>query len=102
MDGPAKMVADQSFLGPRVEDGAGKGYGEIRSLEKDRKGTSDHLAWRKSSYSSNGGCVEVAAAADRIFVRDSKDRDGPVLNFNLLEWRMFLAGVRDGEFDLSS
>lgn len=32
-------------------------------------------------------------------VRDSKDRDGPVLLFTPAEWTAFTAGVRDGEFD---
>ena len=58
------------------------------------------LVWRKSSHSSNGGCVEVAVATDRILVRDSKDRNGPVLDFNFVEWKAFLAGLRDGEFDI--
>ena len=36
---------------------------------------------------------------DEIAVRDSKDRDGPVLRFTAHEWGAFLAGVRDGEFE---
>ena len=55
--------------------------------------------WRKSSRSGNNGCVEVALDADEIAVRDSKDRDGPVLRFTTHEWGAFLAGVRDGEFE---
>ncbi|MGW4407159.1 DUF397 domain-containing protein [Nonomuraea sp. NPDC004702] len=58
--------------------------------------------WRKSSRSGgNGGnCVEVATNIPGIIaVRDSKDRSGPVLRFAPAEWRAFLDGVRDGEFD---
>jgi hypothetical protein len=55
--------------------------------------------WHKSSHSGANGCVEVAHGDDRVAVRDSKDRAGPVLMFTLHEWRAFLAGVRDGEFD---
>ena len=55
--------------------------------------------WRKSSHSGNNGCVEVAQCDDQIAVRDSKDPSGPMLLFTPLEWRAFLAGVRDGEFD---
>ena len=55
--------------------------------------------WRKSSHSSNNGCVEVAQSGDQIAVRDSKDPAGPVLMFTAYEWRAFFAGVRDGEFD---
>lgn len=56
--------------------------------------------WRKSDacgLSSN--CVEVAVRADGVGVRDSKDPDGPVLEFTAAEWAAFLAGVRDGQFD---
>lgn len=38
-------------------------------------------AWRTSTYSgSNGGeCVEVAARGGHVLIRDSKNRQGPVL-----------------------
>ena len=63
-------------------------------------------AWRKSSHSGNNGgqCVEVAlyaGNASACLVRDSKDPGGPVLTFTPDEWRAFIAGVRDGEFDLA-
>jgi hypothetical protein len=64
-----------------------------------------HLAagagWIKSSLSfANGDCVEVASLPDgRIGVRDSKDADGAVLRFTPAEWRAFVGGVRNGEFD---
>jgi hypothetical protein len=59
--------------------------------------------WRKSSYSGNGGeCVEVGQAVDgMVLVRDTKDHgDGSVHRYTPAEWRAFLAGVRNGEFDL--
>jgi hypothetical protein len=33
-------------------------------------------------------------------MRDGSDPDGPVLVFTPAEWEAFVAGVRDGEFDL--
>jgi Domain of unknown function (DUF397) len=57
--------------------------------------------WRKSANSGVNGCVEVAFAEERIALRDSKDRKGPVLVFTPHEWEAFLSGVRDGEFDLA-
>ncbi|MDA0635454.1 DUF397 domain-containing protein [Nonomuraea sp. MCN248] len=58
--------------------------------------------WQKSSYSSgNGGqCVEVAMnLPEMIAVRDSKNPDGPKLLFTCDEWKVFIGGVKMGEFD---
>lgn len=58
--------------------------------------------WRKSTKSGNSGaCVEARLGHDgRVQVRDSKDPDGPVLTFDSSAWDAFLAGVKDGEFEL--
>ncbi len=56
--------------------------------------------WHKSTRSGGGGCVEVATIEHWVGVRDSKDRQGPVLVFRFDEWEAFLAGAQDGEFDL--
>jgi hypothetical protein len=57
--------------------------------------------FRKSSFSSAGGCVEVRQLPDgRIALRDSKDASLPPHHFTPREWRAFLAGVRNCEFDL--
>lgn len=50
------------------------------------------VTWRKSSYSSNEGpdCVEVAACPGTVHVRDSKDPEGPHLDFTPTEWSAFL------------
>jgi hypothetical protein len=59
------------------------------------------LSWTKSSLShANGQCLEVADLPDsQVGMRDSKDVSGPVLRFPPEEWRAFLYGVRNGEFD---
>jgi hypothetical protein len=60
----------------------------------------NRLTWRKSTRSAAAGhCVEVARVAAVVFVRDSKDASGPVLEFGADGWAEFLDGVRDGEFD---
>lgn len=53
------------------------------------------LGWFKSSYSSGegGACVEVAADATAIHVRDSKKRGGPRLAFALSAWSGFVADL---------
>ena len=57
--------------------------------------------WIKSSLSfSNGNCVEVTdLPGGGIGVRNSRDPSGPVLRFTLDEWRAFLGGACNGEFD---
>ena len=56
--------------------------------------------WRKSVHSDTGACVEVAQSAGLIGVRDSKAHGrGPILEFTEVEWRAFVEGVRDGEFE---
>jgi hypothetical protein len=72
--------------------------------------------WAKSSYSGNGAnCVEATAVTSRdglnipagkadteklILLRDSKNPDAGTLVFDEHEWSAFIAGVKDGEFDL--
>ena len=59
------------------------------------------VAWKKSSFSGAAGdCVEVSLEEDLIFVRDSKNVDGPQLTFNRGEFEAFTNRVKAGEFDL--
>lgn len=60
------------------------------------------IAWRKSSASAQGNCVEVGAAGDSILVRDTKDRAGRTLSFTVAEWQAFLTGVGSGEFSVET
>lgn len=46
--------------------------------------------WRKSSYTGNQNCVELARLPGLVGVRDSKDPDGPVLVFSAGEMRGLL------------
>ena len=59
-------------------------------------------AFRKSSFSgaSNANCVEVGLVTSEVHLRDSKDPNGPVLRFTPDEWAAFIAGVKDGQFEL--
>ena len=56
--------------------------------------------FRKSRFSGPNGCVEVAIQDDGVAVRDSRNRDGAVLEFSPGDWKAFLRGVKAGEFDL--
>jgi Domain of unknown function (DUF397) len=65
------------------------------------RGPSSGPYWVKSSLSyANGNCVEVAHLSEGgVGVRNSRDPSGPVLRFTPEEWRAFIAGARNGEFD---
>jgi hypothetical protein len=58
------------------------------------------LNWRKAQLSvDNGQCVELARTGGMIAIRDSKHPAGPVLHYTPAEWRAFLDGAKNGEFD---
>jgi hypothetical protein len=60
----------------------------------------EDLQWRKSSFSSTNGCVEVAPWGEAfVAVRDSKNPAGGIQLYDHHEWRCFLQGVRNAEFD---
>lgn len=63
----------------------------------------ENAEWRKATASGdNGQCVEVATNLPGVVaVRDSKNPHGPALVFTPGEWRAFVGGVKDGEFDLA-
>jgi hypothetical protein len=57
--------------------------------------------WRRSTLSmANGDCIEVGnPTGGLIWVRDSKNHDGPVLGFGLPQWSSFMNSIRDGVVD---
>jgi hypothetical protein len=46
-------------------------------------------AWRKSTHSGSGNCIETAPVPDGIAVRDSADPYGPALAFTSRAWTTF-------------
>ena len=59
------------------------------------------LRWFKSSASSAAGCVEIAhLPCGGVAVRDSKATSQTPHVFSRHEWECFLAGAKNGEFDL--
>jgi hypothetical protein len=63
----------------------------------------DIYKWRLSSYTGQGNsCVEVADnLPGTVAVRDSKDRQGPILAFTAEEWAAFTAEIKAGHFRLA-
>ena len=62
------------------------------------------IQWKKAKKSSfEGNCVEVARVRrgyrDVFLVRNSREPQGPVLEFTETEFAAFKDGVRSGDFD---
>ncbi|WFE36517.1 DUF397 domain-containing protein [Micromonospora sp. WMMD975] len=58
------------------------------------------VTWRRSTRSgSSGNCVEVATLPQAVIVRDSKDRQGPMLSVSADRWAGFVRGIKAGTFD---
>ena len=58
------------------------------------------LAWRTATASAGqGACVEVAPLKTGVIIRHSKDPGGATLHYTAAEWKAFLHGVKNGEFD---
>jgi Domain of unknown function (DUF397) len=59
------------------------------------------LHWRRSTKCANESCVEVAISGKKVYIRSSKSQTvGAYLVFDAGEWRSFLAGARNSEFDI--
>jgi hypothetical protein len=46
--------------------------------------------WRRSTRCEHANCVEVASSGGSVYVRDSKDPDGPTLRFEKIAWSTFI------------
>ncbi|MEV6108093.1 DUF397 domain-containing protein [Streptomyces sp. NPDC051940] len=55
--------------------------------------------WQSSSQGV--GDVQIAFVEGYIAMRDGRNPQGPALIFTPAEWRAFVLGARDGEFDLT-
>lgn len=51
-------------------------------------------AWRKSTHSSQGDCVEVSTGPE-VLIRDTKDREGGILTASTPAWRELLSRLAD-------
>lgn len=96
--GPAKGA------GTRKETKMSAKTNRDKSATRQQHEKSSHQQWRKSSHSSgDSACVEVAPAPDGgASIRDSKNPHGAVLTFSAREWKAFIEGARDGEFNHTS
>ncbi len=62
--------------------------------------TDSKREFKKSSFCSKGKCcVDVAIGSHLVLVRNSEKHE-KTIHFSIDEWRDFIAGVKDGEFDI--
>ena len=60
----------------------------------------DAFDWRKSSFSAEGACVEMAKCPDGgVAVRNSNNPAAGMVTFTRAEIEAFLLGAKAGEFD---
>jgi hypothetical protein len=52
-------------------------------------------AWRKSTHSGSGNCIETAPVHGVIVVRDSADPGGPALAFTAQAWTAFTTDLKN-------
>ena len=61
--------------------------------------THGELSWRVARLCNGGACVRVAANGDMVVIGDTKDPNGPILSYTRTEFRNFIEGARQGDFD---
>ncbi|MDH6109074.1 hypothetical protein P3T36_006003 [Kitasatospora sp. MAP12-15] len=84
--------------------GASETVNASEALPSSRKPQLDvtDATWLSSSQGDGkSGDVQIAFVDGYIAMRDGRFPDGPVLVFTPAEWRAFVLGARDGEFDLT-
>lgn len=57
------------------------------------------LAWRASRTCESGACIMVARSGDSVLFGNTTRPGGPVYAYSVAEWREFLAGAKQGDFD---
>lgn len=55
--------------------------------------------WRTARTCDGGGCVQVAASGPMVLIADSKAPGGPALSYTVAEFREFIIGAKNGDFD---
>jgi hypothetical protein len=62
-------------------------------------GSADEPRWRTTKRCDTGACVEIGTLGESVLVHSSADAAGMHITLSREEWREFVAGVKDGDFD---
>ena len=57
------------------------------------------ITWYTALSCDAGSCVQVAADRDTVLVRNSRQPDGPLIEYTPEEWHEFVSGIKKGDFD---
>jgi len=58
-----------------------------------------NITWRTALNCNGGACIQVAASGQAVLIGNSREPSGPVLAYTPEEWREFVIGVKEGDFD---
>jgi predicted secreted Zn-dependent protease len=65
----------------------------------DRTRGHNSLTWHTALSCDGGACVQVAADQNIILIRNSRQPDGPLVEYTSEEWHEFVSGIKKGDFD---
>lgn len=58
------------------------------------------LEWYVSRTCESGACIKVARQGEIVLIGNTGSPEGPFNEFTTEEWRHFLAGAKNGDFDV--
>jgi len=61
--------------------------------------SADEPTWHATRQCDTGACVEIGTLGESVLVRSSRHPDGLYIALSRDEWCIFIAGVKDGDYD---
>jgi Domain of unknown function (DUF397) len=61
--------------------------------------TAGEPIWHAGKRCDGGQCVEIGTRGESVLIRGSADPDGRYITLTRDEWQVFVAGVKEGDFD---
>jgi hypothetical protein len=58
-----------------------------------------NLDWFVSHTCESGACIKVARRGEFVLIGNTNSPEGPFSEFTTEEWRNFLVGAKNGDFD---
>jgi hypothetical protein len=58
-----------------------------------------NLDWFVSHTCESGACIKVARRGEFVLIGNTNSPEGPFSEFTTEEWRNFLMGAKNGDFD---